>query len=64
MYHTTHHTGYEIWNHEVGTITFFECYENVERWKEDNKEDPKGYKDYGVRLVVTNETDLYYYWKD
>lgn len=64
MYHTKHHKGYEIWNHEVGTITFFESWENVENWMEDNHKDPKGYDNYGIRLVVTNETDLSYYWKD
>lgn len=64
MYYTTHYSGYEIWNHEVGTITFFESYESLREWEENNRKDPKRYKDYGVRLVVTNQTDLYYYWED
>lgn len=64
MYHTKHYTGYEIWNYEVGTITFFESYDNVERWVADNHKDPKGYDNYGIKLVITNETELSYYWKD
>lgn len=62
MYYTKHHTGYEIWSHEFGTITFFESYVNVENLAEDNSKNPKGYTDYGIRLVVTIETDLHYHW--
>jgi hypothetical protein len=51
---------YEIFNHEVGSITFFEHFENIERWEEDNLKDPEGYKNYGVRLITSAETDVWY----
>lgn len=46
--YTRHHVVYEIYNHEEGTLAFFEHYENVERWEEDNAENPSGYKDFGL----------------
>jgi len=58
--YTRHHVIYEIYNHETGTITFFENFENVERWEHDNLESEGGYKDYGVRLITSSETDIWY----
>lgn len=58
--YTRHHVGYEIYNHEEGTLVFFEHYENVERWEEDNAENPNGYKDYGLRITTSAETDVWY----
>lgn len=58
--YTRHHVVYEIYNHEEGTITFFENYENVERWEEDNEKNPDGYKDYGLRITTSAETDVWY----
>ena len=58
--YTRHRVVYEIYNHEVGTITLFEHFENVENWEQDNLKDPNGYKDYGIKLVTSAETDLWY----
>lgn len=58
--YTRHHVVYEIYNHEEGTITFFEHYENVERWEQDNEKNPNGYQDYGLRITTSAETDLWY----
>ena len=33
--YTRHHVVYEIFNHETGTIVFFEHFENVNRWKDE-----------------------------
>lgn len=58
--HTRHHVAYEIFNHEVGTIAFFEHFENVNRCEEDNSKDPKGYREYGLRFTTSAETDIWY----
>ena len=58
--YTRHHVVYEIYNREYGTITFFEHFENVEKWEYDNLNDPKGYKDYGIKLITSAETDIWY----
>lgn len=58
--HTRHFTGYEIFNHEEGSLAFFEHYENVERWIYDNSKNPRGYKEYGLKLITSAETEISY----
>ena len=58
--YTRHHVIYEIYNHEIGTITFFEHFENIEKWEEDNLKSVDGYRDYGVKLITSTETDIWY----
>jgi len=58
--YTRHHIMYEIFNHEVGSINFFEHFENIQRWEEDNAKDPNGYKEYGLKLTTSAETDIWY----
>lgn len=58
--YTRSFNAYEIYNHEFGTITIFEDYDNVLRWIEDNKSDTNGYKNYGLKLLVSSQTDLWY----
>ena len=59
--YTRHHVCYEIYNHEIGTLAFFEHYENVIRWKEDNAKDSDGYREYGLKLITSSETDVEYW---
>lgn len=42
------------------TITFFEHFENIEKWEEDNLKSVDGYRDYGVKLITSAETDIWY----
>ena len=56
-------TFYEIFNHEEGTITVFEDYDNFLRWVEDNKNNPNGYDEYGLKLVLSSETTIGYWDK-
>lgn len=58
--YTRNFNHYEIYNHEEGTITIFESYDNVLRWIDDNKENPNGYKEYGLKLLISSETDIWY----
>lgn len=58
--HTRYHVIYEIFNHEVGSINFFEHFENIQPWEEDNAKDPNGYRDYGLKMTTSAETDIWY----
>lgn len=58
--HVTHAVCYEIYNHEEGSLAFFEHYENVERWEWDNERNPYGYREYGLKITTSAEKNIWY----